>query len=178
MSSGNDTKSSAMPLSVEALLPMVYTELRAIARRERLRLSGGETLMTTALVHEAYLRLRDNPALPSRADFLRLSSVAMRRILVDRVREQMAGKRGGGALHVPLDAAKDIVVEDEAQVIAVHDALEHLAQLNPRLVQVVECRFFAGYSEPETAEALGISERSVQRDWATARAWLKSQMTR
>lgn len=163
-------------LSVDALMPLVYRELRAVARRERLRVSAGETLLTTALVHEAYLRLREHAALPSRADFLRLSAVAMRRVLVDRVREQLAQKRGGGAPHLSLDEADGLVVEDGDRLLAVESALLRLAAIDPRLVEVVECRFFAGYTEPETAEALGISERSVQRHWALARAWLKTEM--
>lgn len=164
------------PLSVDSLTPLVYRELRAVARRERLRVSAGETLMTTALVHEAYLRLREHPALSSRADFLRLSAVAMRRVLIDRVREQLADKRGAGAPHLSLDEAGDLVVEDGERLLGVESALRKLATIDPKLVEVVECRFFAGYTEPETAEALGISERSVQRHWALARAWLKSEM--
>lgn len=163
-------------LSVDNLMPLVYRELRTLARRERLRASAGETLLTTALVHEAYLRLRDHPALPSRGDFLRLSAVAMRRVLVDRVREQVAEKRGGGAPHLSLEEAGELVVEDGDRLLIVESALQKLASIDPRLVEVVECRFFAGYTEPETAEALGISERSVQRYWALARAWLKTEM--
>ena len=87
-------------------------------------------------------------------------------------------KRGGGAEKTTLDEIPDFVVEDEATVLGVNDALERLSELNPRLMRVVECRFFAGYSELETAEALGVSERTVQRDWATARAWLKREMGR
>lgn len=163
-------------LSVDALMPLVYRELRAVARRERLRVAAGETLLTTALVHEAYLRLREHPALPSRGDFLRLSAVAMRRVLIDRVREQLADKRGAGAPHLPLEAAGELVVEDGERLLGVESALQKLAAIDPKLVEVVECRFFAGYTEPETAEALGISERSVQRHWALARAWLKTEM--
>lgn len=172
-----DDRQPDRTLGTEALLPLVYEELRRIARRERLRVSGGDTLMTTALVHEAYLRLRDRDGIGSRAHFLSVSALAMRGILVDRVRTQLALKRGAGADHVPIDELDELVVEDEQQVLAVDEALKALAQLNPRLVQVVECRFFAGYSEPETAEALGLSERSVQRDWALARAWLKTYLS-
>jgi len=163
--------------AVEQLLPVVYQELRQIARRERSRLSGGETLATTALIHETYLSLAKNPAFATRGDFLRIAAVAIRRILVDRVREKMALKRGGGAADLELDEAVDFEVEDPQTTLDVHEALDALAQLNPRLVNIVECRFFAGYSESETAEALGISERTVQREWALARAWLKKEMT-
>jgi RNA polymerase sigma factor (TIGR02999 family) len=164
------------PDGVERWVPLLYDELRRIARRERVRLFGGGTLATTALVNESYARLAGDTHFRSRGEFLRIASVAIRRILIDRVRAQLAAKRGGGAVHVPIDDAHDFVVEDDVRVLAVHEALEHLATLNPRLARVVECRFFAGYDEQQTAEALGISERTVQRDWATARAWLKKEL--
>jgi RNA polymerase sigma factor (TIGR02999 family) len=162
--------------TVEQVLPIVYDELRAIARRERRRLAGGETLATTALINEAYLKLANNPAFASRGSFLRIASIAMRRILVDRVRAQFAIKRGSGENPLDIDEIQDFVVEDEQNVLNVHEALQALSMLNPRLVEIVECRFFAGYSETQAAEALGISERTVQRDWATARAWLKKEL--
>jgi len=174
---GGDGATGLPPASVDDLVPVVYRELRVIARRERLRLSGGDTLTTTALIHELYLRFADHAGFASRGDFLRVAAVAMRRILVDRVRTQLAAKRGGGAAHVDVEHAADFVVRDDETVLAVHDALVRLAALNPALAAVVECRFFAGYSEPETAEALGLSERTVQRHWATARAWLKKELS-
>lgn len=182
--SGTESGGETHPGLAEELLPLVYQELRSIARRERRRLSGGETLATTALVNEVYLRLSGRlsgkPRFASRGDFLRIAAVAMRRILVDRVRAQMATKRGGGAGAVPLDDdiadVADFGVEDGQMVADVHDALGRLGALNPRLVQVVECRFFAGYSEQQTAEALDSSLRTVQRDWALARAWLKKEV--
>ena len=164
--------------TVEQLLPVVYQELRAIARRERRRLAGGDTLATTALINEAYLRLVRNPAFASRANFLRIASIAMRRILVDRVRDQFAAKRGSGERTLDIDEVQDFIVEDEETVLQVHEALETLSAVNPRLVQIVECRFFAGYSESETARLLGLSTRTVQRDWAMARAWLKKELGR
>lgn len=164
------------PDGVDRWVPLLYDELRRIARRERVRLFGGSTLATTALVNESYARLAGDTHFSSRGEFLKIASVAIRRILIDRVRAQLAAKRGGGAKHVSIDEAHDFVVEDDERVLAVHDALETLAQMNPRLAQVVECRFFAGYDEAQTAEALGISERTVQRDWATARAWLKKEL--
>jgi RNA polymerase sigma factor (TIGR02999 family) len=162
--------------TVEALLPLFYQELRGIARRERRRLPCGDTLLTTALIHEAYLRLANNPMFPTRGDFLRIAAVTIRRILVDQVRMQMAGKRGGGQRTLELDEADDFEVENPQAVLQVHDALETLSELNPRLAQVVECKFFAGFNEAETAEALGVSERTVQREWALARAWLKKEI--
>ena len=167
---------AATGVSVEQMLPLVYEELRAIARRARRRLSAGETLHTTALVHEAYLRLVDNPGFADPDHFRRVAAVAMRRILVDRVRTQMAAKRGGGAETVTLEEVPDFVVENEKQVLGVHEALDRLAALNPRLAGIVECLFFAGYTAPETAGALGLSERTVRRDWAVARAWLSKEL--
>ena len=163
---------------VEQLLPLVYQELRSIARRERRRLNGGETLVTTALINEAYLKLIRNKSFATRGEFLRIASIAMRRILVDRVRAHFSVKRGSGATTVELDEVHDFVVEDQQTVLDVHEALETLGELNPRLVEIVECRFFAGYSEAEAAEALGISERTVQRNWALARTWLKTELGR
>lgn len=172
----NEATVSADVASTEYWMPRLYQELRRIARRERWHASAGETLNTTALVNEAYARLTRVPGCTDRAQFLRLAAVIMRRILVDQVRAQLAAKRGGGADRLPLEAADDFVVEDDEMVMAVHEALAGLAALNPRLVSVVECRFFAGYTEAETAQALGISETTVQRDWATARAWLKREL--
>jgi RNA polymerase sigma factor (TIGR02999 family) len=163
------------PGTVEQMLPLVYQELRATARRERRRQSGADTLSTTALVHELYLRLADNPAFSSRGQFLAVAAVAMRRILVDRARAQLAAKRDGGE-RLDLDEIADFTVGDEEQVLRVHQTLEQLAAVRPVLAQVVECRFFAGYNDGETAEALGVSERSVQRHWATARAWLEREL--
>lgn len=160
----------------EQWIPLLYQELRSIARRERRRVTGGETLVTTVLVNEIYLRLAAEQRFASRGDFLRVAAVVIRRILIDRVRTQLAAKRGGGAEALSLEEAEDFVVEDDETVLAVHEALERLAAINPRLADVVECRFFAGYCEVETAEALGSSERTVQRDWATARAWLKREL--
>jgi len=163
------------PSSASDLLPLVYQELKRIARRARIRLAGGETLATTALIHEAYLRLASAPGFETRGHFLRTAAVAMRQILIDRVRAQLSEKRGGGAV-TSVDELPDFIVEDEGTVLGVHDALERLGGENPRMVQVVECRFFGGLSEAETAEALGTSERTVQRDWAAARAWLKKEI--
>lgn len=158
------------------LVPLVYDELRRAARRERRRFGAGDTLATTALIHEAYVRLARTPAFTGHDQFLRIAAIAMRRVLVDRVRAQLRLKRGAGASHLPLEAAEDFHVEDDARIEAIDAALDRLAALSPRLADIVECRFFAGYSEKETAAALGLSERTVQRDWATARAWLQREL--
>ena len=163
------------PGAVEDMLPLIYQELRSVARRERRRLGGMDTLPTTALVHELYLKLAGNPVFASRSRFLSVAAVAMRHILIDRARAQLAAKRDGGK-RLDLEEIADFTVEDEEAVLRVHEALEQLALERPLLVRVVECRFFAGYSDAETAEALGLSERSVQRHWSTARAWLKREL--
>lgn len=155
---------------------LLYDELRRIAHRARYRWSSAETIGTTALVNEAWLRLADKRGLVGRSEFLGTAAVAIHRILVDRVRAQKALKRGGDQVVVSLDEVDGFVVEDEDTVLAVNQVLERLGALNPRLVSIVQCRFFAGYSEAETAEALGISETTAQRDWATARAWLRREL--
>lgn len=162
--------------AVSELMPLLYEELRRSARRERRRLSGGDTLATTALVSELYVRLARSPGFSTRGHFLAVAAIAMRRILVERVRSQMRLKRGGDVQRVPLNEDHDLAIADDEQVLAVNDALQDLAQRSTRLAEVVECRFFAGYNEKETAEALGLSERTVQRDWATARAWLQREL--
>ena len=172
-----DTRRDATVLqAVAELVPLLYQELRQSARRERRRLLGGETLATTALVNELYLRLARQPGFSTRGHFLAVAAIAMRRILIERARAQTRQKRGGDLARVPLDEADGVLVADGAHLLAVNEALQALAQRSPRLAEIVECRFFAGYSEPETAEALGISERTVQRDWATARAWLQREL--
>jgi RNA polymerase sigma factor (TIGR02999 family) len=167
-----DADGSLPPGTVEQVMPLVYRELRSIARRERFRLGGADTLQTTALVHELYLRLAENQIFNSRGQFLAIAAVAMRRILIDRVRAQLAAKRDGGE-RLDLEQIADFTVEDDENVLRVHEALDALAGVRPVLAQVVECRFFAGYNDIETAEALGLSARTVQRHWATARAWLE-----
>lgn len=161
--------------TIEHMMSLVYEELRGAARRERRRLGGADTLQTTALVHELYLRLADNPVFSSRSQFLSIAAVAMRRILIDRVRAQLAAKRDGGQ-RLDLDEINDFTVEDEASILRVHETLEQLTAMRPMLAKVVECRFFAGYNDCETAEALGLSERTVQRHWATARAWMEREL--
>lgn len=165
-----------MLAAVGELMPLLYEELRRSARRERRRLSAGDTLATTALVNELYLRLARSPGFGTRGHFLAVAAIAMRRILVERVRTQLRLKRGGDLQRVTLDENSEPMIADESRVLAVHGAVLRLADHSPRLAQIVECRFFAGYNEQETAEALEISERTVQRDWATARAWLQREL--
>jgi RNA polymerase sigma factor (TIGR02999 family) len=159
-----------------ALLPLMYEDLRRIARRERLRVRAGGTLQTTALVHEAYLKLQNMADFNDREHLLRASALAMRHILVNHARDRMARKRGGGVPDIALDDAPEVgAVPDEA-ILEINEALERLAGFSPRLAQVVECRFFAGYDDVETAAALGLTDRTVRRDWVKARAWLRREL--
>lgn len=166
--------------SLDALLPLVYDGLRAIAHGQLRHERAGHTLSTTALVHEAYLKLVDQreAGWQNRAHFYAVASQAMRRLLVDYARRRARAKRGGGAVHVPFDEA--LVAFDDAQagtLVALDDALQDLEAINPRHGRVVECRYFGGLSLEETAAALGISAATVSRDWQMARAWLKRALS-
>jgi RNA polymerase sigma factor (TIGR02999 family) len=160
----------------ERLLPIYYEEIRKVARRERRRFGAGDTLATTAVIHEAYLRLRDHAGFADRNHFLRASALAMRHALINHDAARRATKRGGGSRPLSLDEVAEPAAEETPDLLALGKALERLAELEPRLAQVVECRFFGGYSEEETAEALGLSARTVRRDWIKARAWLYREL--
>ncbi len=170
------TRPTEMLMAARDMVPVLYAELRRAAHRERWRFSVGDTLATTALISEAYVRLARSPGFESHGTFLAIAAIAMRRILIDRVRAQLTRKRGGEFDRVALTEADNIEIADDERLFEVNEALQVLAQQSPRLAQIVECRFFAGYSEKETAQALGISERTVQRDWTTARAWLQRKI--
>ena len=159
------------------LLPLLYEDVRALARRERRRVGAGVTMQTTALVHEAYLKLLGAARFNDRQHFLRASSLAMRHILINHARNRMAEKRGGGASHVALEEAEDISIGEATVLIEINEALGRLAELSPRLAQIVECRFFAGFTDEQTAQALGLTDRTVRRDWVKARAWLRRELS-
>ena len=159
-----------------ALMPLMYQDLRRIARRERQRVRAGATLQTTALIHEAYLKLEHLASFNDDDHFLRACALAMRHILVNHARDRMASKRGGGAANISLDDAPEISGAPDEVILKINDALLGLAELSPRLAQVVECRFFAGYDDAETARALGLTDRTVRRDWVKARAWLRREL--
>jgi RNA polymerase sigma factor (TIGR02999 family) len=167
---------------VEHLVPLLYVDLERMARRERHRVSAAETLCTTALINEAYLKLRRSALFRDRQHFLCCAALAMRQVLVNYALLGRCRKRGAGARHLSLEnsanVAVDIVREEVAgeDVLDVHEALQRLEQFDPRMAQVVTCRFFAGYDELETAEALAISERTVRREWLQAKAWLHWQL--
>ncbi|MGH8284423.1 MAG: ECF-type sigma factor [Steroidobacteraceae bacterium] len=176
-SSDSDSSSGAVRALADELLPLFYEDLRRIGRRERRRVGAGATLQTTALVNEAYLKLRKMKGWVDDRHFLCAAALAMRHALVNHAKAHVAQKRGSGAAHLSLTQAGELSVDSDEGLIALNDALEELAQQSPRPAQVVECRYFAGYSEPETARVLGISERTVRREWTLAKAWLYRQLS-
>lgn len=158
------------------LLPIFYDDLRRIARRTRIRFGAGQTMQTTALVHEVYLRLGQSRSFADESHFLRAAALAMRHALINYAEARLADKRGGGGLHVTLSNAADLSVTTDAGLIALNEAVERLATEMPRLADVIECRFFGGFGEAETATMLNVSIRTVQRDWLKARAWLYREL--
>jgi RNA polymerase sigma factor (TIGR02999 family) len=164
--------------ALEELTPLVYEELRKQATRYLRRERPGHTLQTTALIHEAYLRLVDARDVDwqSRAHFFAIAANLMRRILVDHARRRDAGKRGGDQVRLPLDEALAVADETDVDLLAIDEALDRLAAIDPQQARVVELRFFSGLSVEETAMALGVSPKTVKRDWAVARAWLRREI--
>ena len=159
---------------LDQLMPLVYSELRLVALRHLAGERENHTLNPTALVHEAFLKLADQTwtSAEGRAYFFAAASRAMRQILVDHARRQVRTKRGGRQQAVPLEEHHVVVDQFDAELLGLDEALRQLADFEPRAVRVVECRFFAGLSVEETAETLGISVRTVKRDWLLAKAWL------
>ena len=170
--------------AVDELFDLLYAELRAIAHRQRRRWRGDDTLQTTALVHEAFLKLVDQGrvAAENRAHFLAIASRAMRHILCNYARDRRAQKRGGAIEHVDIDESKhNAALNDSSSgpvevLVALDEAVQRLEQVDPRQGKVVECRFFGGLTIEETAAALGVSPRTVKRDWTIAQAWLHREM--
>ncbi|MGH9846031.1 MAG: sigma-70 family RNA polymerase sigma factor [Blastocatellia bacterium] len=164
--------------ALEQLTPLVYRELHRLAKGYLHRERPGHLLQTTALVNEAYLRLIDwkDVHWQNRAHFFGVAAQLMRRILVDFARARHQDKRGGAMRQVSLDEAAAVSVEQSAELIALDEALERLAAIDPRRSRMVELRFFGGLSEEETAEALKVSPRTVRREWSLARAWLHREL--
>ena len=160
--------------SLEALMPLVYGELHRLAKRYLRRERSDHTLQSTALVHEAYLRMVDQKGMQwqNRAHFFAVAAQMIRRILVDHARTHNAEKRGGGALKLELDEAIGVPQRRDLNLVALDDAMNTLAEMDPQQGRIVELRFFGGLSIEETAEVLGISPATVKRDWAVAKAWL------
>jgi RNA polymerase sigma factor (TIGR02999 family) len=162
----------------EALIPLVYDELRRLARRYLRRERPDHTLQSAALVNEAYLRLirQEHPQWQNRAHFFGVAAQLMRHILVDHARNRAAAKRGAGAPRLTLDPDIALPQERDVDLMALDDALNQLAALDPQQSRLVELRFFGGLSIEETSVVLGVSPATVKREWATARAWLQREM--
>lgn len=180
MASADDTTELLLALregdrqALDRLIPRVYDELHRIAHRELARRGGGGTLRTTGLVHEVYLKLVDQSRVEvaDRAHFLALAATAMRHIVIDYARARRTQKRGGGWRRISLDDDVPASEERFGEMIELDDALKRLERFDERLCKVVECRFFGGMSVKETALALGIAPRTVDRAWQKAKAWL------
>lgn len=166
--------------AVDQLMPIVYSELRRIARRYLRNERRDHTLQPTALVHEAYLKLVDQRGTDwqNRAHFFAVAAHVMRHILIDYARKRDADKRGGGAGRLSLDVCDAIDRRQYPQLIVLDEALSKLQDCDPRQCRIVELRFFGGLTEEEISEVIGISVRTVKRDWRVARAWLYREMTK
>jgi RNA polymerase sigma factor (TIGR02999 family) len=171
-SDGND-------VALDRLMPLVYAELHRMARRYMAAQPSGHTLQTTALIHEAYLRLAhdSDKHWENRAHFFRVAAKSMRQVLVDHARGQLAAKRGGKQQELPLDEEITISGERLESIVALDDALADLAKCSPRQTEVVEMRYFGGFNVDETADALKVSPETVMRDWRAAKAWLHIQLS-
>jgi RNA polymerase sigma-70 factor (ECF subfamily) len=168
--------------ALDRVVGLLYDELRAMARSRLADERKGHTLSATAVVNEVYLKLarQHRIAAPDRTRFLAVAANTMRRVLVDYARTRRRAKRGGGEAHVPLEDAEHLVLSDtEAdEVLALDAALTRLAEINPRGAEVVQQRFYAGLSLEDTAALLGVSTKTIQRDWIAARAWLRKEVAR
>ena len=172
------TAEAGDPASLDHLVPLIYERLRAIAHRQLVGEQRHHTLQTTDLVHETYLRLvgDEHVSQRGRAYFYGAAARAMRQVLVDAARKRNAVKRGGGVSLVTLDDDASATTAFADELVELNDALEELEKHNPRQARVVECRYFGGLGVEETAEALGVSPRTVKSDWALAKAWLFDEL--
>lgn len=166
------------PRDVDAAFSLVYDELRRMARGHLRRERDGHTLSTTDLVHEAYVRLVDQTGIPvrERPRFFAIAATAMRRVLIEYARKRQTSKRGAGAERLSLDEVELAADDSSEMLIALDEALTRLAETEPRLARVVECRYFGGLTDEETAAALDVTSRTVRRDWTKAKDWLYAQL--
>jgi RNA polymerase sigma-70 factor (ECF subfamily) len=166
---------------MESLMPLVYDELRRLANHYLQRERSDHTLQSTALVHEAYLRLagQNTPQWQNRAHFFGIAARVMRQILVEYARAHSAAKRGGvGACKITLDESLELAQKTDIDVVALDGALERLSELDPQQSRIVELRFFTGLTIEDTSEVMGLSPATVKRDWTSARAWLHREIAR
>ena len=166
--------------ALDRVMPLIYNELRRLAHRQMRRERAGDTMQTTSLINEAYLRLIDYERVQpqDRSHFFAIAAQAMRRILIERARSRRTAKRGSGGQKVSLDDAADLVDDRAANLVALDDALTSLATIDPRKAQIVELKYFGGMTIDETAKALGVSTPTVERDWQMAKIWLRREITR
>lgn len=166
--------------ALDKMMPLVYHELHRIARRAWSEQPYGNTLQPTALIHEAYLKLAksENATYQDRCHFFAVACKAMRQILVNHAKGRLSEKRGGGVANISIDDVQPAVHQEAAEIVALHEALEALHAVDPRKSAVVEMRYFGGLSVEETAEAMGVSIATVNRDWRLARSWLIREMNR
>lgn len=164
-------------IRTDAIMEALYDDLRIIARRERFHAGRPMTLQTTAVLHEAYIKLYKREDWESREHFLATAATAIRHVLVNAALARKTTKRGHGERPLPIDETNDIALaEDDRELIALDEALQALATIDRELAKLIDCRFFAGLSEAETAVVMGVSERTVRRRWTHARAWIHREM--
>jgi RNA polymerase sigma factor (TIGR02999 family) len=168
------------PKALNDLIPLVYAELHRIARRVWNQHQRNNTLQPTALINEAYMKLAraENTSFHDRCHFFAVASTAMRQVLVNHAKGRLSAKRGAGRADLPLDEVERSVFQEAREIVSLHEALEVLQAVDPRKTRVVEMRYFGGLSIEETAEALGVSIGTVNRDWQLARSWLIREMKR
>ena len=162
-----------------ALVQQHYGTLKKIARNKRRRIKGGQTLLTTDLLHESWLKLRGKDGWRDEAHFMRTAAIAMRQVLLDHARAKMTQKRGENAAHCQYDEIAESLPEFKEtpeQIVEIGDLLNRLAELNPKYLDVLTMRYFSGFTEVETAKVMGISDRTVRRHWDMAKAWLAAEM--
>lgn len=179
MSGGTDNRpeNNFEGASSDEMMAALYEELRRLAQRERWKAGRPDSWQTTQIMHEAYLKLYRHENWGSREHFLGAAVTTMRHILIDAARARLAAKRGGGAGALPLDEAKQVADETEDRtLVRLGDALQDLAGLDPKLAKLVDCRFFGGLSDGEAARVMGVSDRTIQRWWVQARAWIHSEL--
>jgi RNA polymerase sigma factor (TIGR02999 family) len=160
------------------MMALLYDELHRLAQRERWRAGRPDTFQTTAVMHEAYLRLYKRESWSSREHFLGAAATTMRNLLIDAARARLTAKRGNGAGTLPIEAIDDLASDEreDSDLIRLGDALRDLAEIDPKLAKLVDCRFFGGMTDEESARVLGVTDRTVQRWWVRARAWIHSEM--
>lgn len=163
----------------DALVAVHYETLKKIARAKRRRAGGNQTMLTTDLLHESWIKLRNHGQWQSEQHFIRTAALAMRQVLINSLKAKLTQKRGEGAAHIPYDDIKDCLPEfkeSPEQILMINDLLERLGAVKPRFAELVDLRFFSGFTESETASILGVTDRTVRRDWKMAKTWLSVEM--